>query len=131
MEDEIKIIYERTRKKYRHEDSGKGEKRLKENEKRKREELKENLEIEIIKKKWYKDICKTQLEELKNMEAERNELKRKLEIINSKYKKLEGEYASKLSKSIILNHKVITLDEENKALRSQIRKNKIKNESDD
>ena len=51
--------------------------------------------------------------------------------MTSKYEKLEEEYAWRLSKSIILNHKVITLDEDNKALRYQIRKNKIKNESDD
>ena len=54
-----------------------------------------------------------------------------MEIANSKYEELEGEYAWKLSKSVILNHKVKNLDKENKALRSQIRKNKMENESDD
>ena len=84
MEDEIKIIYERTRKRYRLEDSEKGAKRIKENERRESEELEEKLEIEIAKKKWYKDICKTQLEELRKVKEERNELERKLEITNSK-----------------------------------------------
>jgi len=130
MEDEIKIIYEKPRKRYRHENSEKGEKRLRENGKKEREELEERLEIEIAKKRWYKDICKNQLEKLRKVEEERNEFKRNLDIMTSKYGKLE-EYAWRLSKSIILNHKVITLDEDNKALRYQIRKNKIKNESDD
>ena len=93
--------------------------------------MKKDLEIETAKKRWYKDICKNQLEKLRKVKEERNELKRKLEIINSKYKELKGEYRWKSSKLLILNHKVITLDEDNKALRYQIRKNKIKNESDD
>merc|ERR1711874_796404 len=104
-----KIIYERPRKRYRHEDSEKGEKRIKENGRRESEELEERLEIEIAKKRWYKDICKTQLEELRKVKEERNEFKSNLEIINSKYEELKGEYRWKSSKLLILNHKVITL----------------------
>ena len=58
MEDEIKIIYEKQRKRYRHENSEKGEKRLRENGKKEREELERPLKFKK-KKRWYKDINPT------------------------------------------------------------------------
>ena len=65
------------------------------------------------------------------VQIERDDLKRKLEAANSSYEELEGNYAWKLSESVILNHKVKRLDEENKYLRRKVRKNKRKNKSDD
>ena len=95
-------------------------------QKKENEEFEEKLESEIAEKRRYKDTCKNQLEELRKVKEERNDFKRKLDIINSKYGKLKWNYGWKSSKVLILNHKVITLDEDNKALRSQIRKKQNK-----
>ena len=59
MEDEIKIIYERTRKRYRHEDSEKGEKRIKKMREGKVKNLKKDQKLKLQKRNGTKIYAKT------------------------------------------------------------------------
>merc|ERR1712055_1060771 len=96
-----------------------------------KDELKKKLETEKSKYEVGEEGKKVSLVKLMKVQIERDDLKRKLKAANYRYEKLEGKYAQKLSDSVILNHKVKRLDEENKYLRRKVRKNKRKNKSDD
>ena len=125
MENEIVILFEKSRKRSSDEVSTRKINKKIENLRNERDELERKLKEEVHKNEECDKRNAYSLMKLINIKMGKNDIKRKLRRLNKAYKKRKEDYKLLLAKSVNLQIEMEKLANENKVLREKIRNNKI------